>query len=195
MSLKASRFPSKMDDIAGGLEDAGRSWLGLMSLIMMCLWRSLESLFQFLWSSDDWKLRLCLKFGWNPLSLKASRPLSKRDEIAGAWLGCVLEGPKSLCFNFCEVLMTRSRDLLSRSWVIAWFRVSPWLAGWVAGSGRVGLGPRLGISFGWSIKQKCVQWTLDSSGRLRIIVVLFSPTITQGYCSVEADSVLFCQKE
>ena len=59
LSLKASRTLSKMDDIAGGLEDAGCSWLGLMSLIMIgiCPWRSLESLFQFSWSSDIWKLR------------------------------------------------------------------------------------------------------------------------------------------
>ena len=54
-NLKASGALSRMDDIAGGLEDAWRSWLGLMSLIMngMCLWRSLESLCQFSWSSDD----------------------------------------------------------------------------------------------------------------------------------------------
>ena len=59
LSLIASRTLSKMDDIAGGLEDAGRSWLELVSLIMIgiCPWRSLESLFQFSWSSDDWKLR------------------------------------------------------------------------------------------------------------------------------------------
>ena len=59
LSLKASRMLLKMDDVAGGLEDAGCSWLGLMFLIIigMCPWRSLESLFKFSWSSDDWKLR------------------------------------------------------------------------------------------------------------------------------------------
>ena len=55
MSLKASRTLSKINDNTGGLEDAGGSWLGLMSLIMikMCTWRSLESLFQCSWSSND----------------------------------------------------------------------------------------------------------------------------------------------
>ena len=59
MSLKASRTLSMMDDIAGGLEDAGCSWLGLVALIMIgiCPWKSLESLFKFWWSSDDCKLR------------------------------------------------------------------------------------------------------------------------------------------
>ena len=71
LSLKAPRMVSKMDDIAGGLEDAGRSWLGLVSLIMIgiCPWRSLESLFQFVWSSVDINLR--------SVSLKVCRGLSQ----------------------------------------------------------------------------------------------------------------------
>ena len=60
-SLKASRTLSKIDDFAGGLEDAWRSWLGLMSLIMigMCPWRSLESLFQKVAKDPYWTFFWC----------------------------------------------------------------------------------------------------------------------------------------
>ena len=71
-SLKASRTPSKIDDIsrvlAGDDDDIDVPDLG------WCPWWHYE------WTA--YVLReLCLKFGWNPMSLKASRTPSKIDDI------------------------------------------------------------------------------------------------------------------
>ena len=41
---------------------------------------------RFGWSAYDLR-KLCLKFGWNLLSLKASRTLSKMDDISGVFAG------------------------------------------------------------------------------------------------------------
>ena len=72
MSLKASRTPSKIDDICrflAGVDDdldvPDWGW---------CPW------WRFGWFA--YALReLCLKFHWNPMSLKASRTPSKIDDI------------------------------------------------------------------------------------------------------------------
>ena len=68
-SLKASRSPSKIDDIvavfAGVYDDYGYSWL---------------------WSANALR-ELCLKFGWNLMSWKASRTLSKIDDISRILVG------------------------------------------------------------------------------------------------------------
>ena len=137
LSLKASRSPSKIDDIVAGVagvyDDYGHSWLGLVSLMtfwMVCIcpeeamfkiwlksvkfegikitlkdwwhccicWWSLGWLWTFLnfagalyiWQCGlpRYALRkLCLKLGWNLLSLKASRTLSKIDDISGVFDG------------------------------------------------------------------------------------------------------------
>ena len=68
LNLKASRTCSKMDDIAGGLEDAGRSWLGLVSL--MTLWmvcKCPEGALFIIWlNSVELKgIKNTLKDGWH----------------------------------------------------------------------------------------------------------------------------------
>ena len=63
MSLKASRTPSKIEDILrvrAGVDDD--------------------------FDVPDWLRELCLKFCWNMLSLKASRTLSKMDDISVEFL-------------------------------------------------------------------------------------------------------------
>ena len=91
MNLKASRTLSKIDDISGILvgddDDFDVPDWG------WCPWWHNG------WSANALR-ELCLKFGWNPMSLKASRTLSKIDDIsrilAGvdddfdvSWLGLV----------------------------------------------------------------------------------------------------------
>ena len=135
LSLKASRSPSKIDDIvaelAGVNDDYGHPWLGLVSLMtlwMVCIcpeeaklkiWlKSVEfegikitlkdqwhccSCCQSLMIRDipDWggcpswpfgrsscaQSELGLKFGWNMLSLKASRSPSKINDIGAVVAG------------------------------------------------------------------------------------------------------------
>ena len=72
MSLKASRTPSKMDDILRIF-----AWVGDDFDVPdwgCCPW------WRFAWSAHA-LMELCLKFGWNPISLKASRTPSKIDDI------------------------------------------------------------------------------------------------------------------
>ena len=70
-SIEVKGIKNPFVDMAGVVavvdEDYGRSWLGLVPLILIgiCPWRSLESLCQFSWSSDVWKLRYVeLKLSW-----------------------------------------------------------------------------------------------------------------------------------
>ena len=100
---------------------------------------------------------LHLKFGWNQLHLKASRTLLKMDDIAGglqdagsSWLVVILDHEWDMSSmvqgvsvsNFVKIWCLEAEIW----WDIAWFRVSP-RVGWLGS----GLGPRLGISLGWSI--------------------------------------------
>ena len=78
MSLKASRTPSKIDDILGilaGVDDDFDfpDW-------GCCPW------WHFAWSAHALR-KLCLKFSGNPMSLKASRTPSKKNDISGILAG------------------------------------------------------------------------------------------------------------
>jgi len=115
--------------------------------------------------------KLCLKFGWNQFSLKASRTLSKMDDIAGvdkdhgcSWLELVSLMTFWMVFVFVWSLSFKFHwNVFSLSYDIAWFRVSYWV-GWGRWEGQVGpggwVGPwlNLGIWFGWSISSFIRLW-------------------------------------
>ena len=63
LSLKASRTPLEIDDIAGGLEDTEASWLGLMFLTttLVCFFDLRKLKFQFWLNSVESKLSYSMK--------------------------------------------------------------------------------------------------------------------------------------
>ena len=110
----------------------------------------------------------CLKFGWNIMSLKASRTLSKIDDYAGgledaggSWLVLVsLMVFRIVAFLVGSLSFKFHWNLFSLSWVIAWFKVSLRVGSGGSGWLGSGLGPNLGISFGWSIMLPCLKVSL-----------------------------------
>ena len=102
--LKASRSPSKIDYIAAIVardydDDYGHSWPGLVSLITI------------------WMVCICpegaeYEFGWNLLSLEASRSPSKIDDIVAVVAGVYDDHGHSWLQHVLDIL-----DVLHMPWV------------------------------------------------------------------------------